>query len=88
MIESETTDLVQVNTVGQETTNTDDITVGEKSLESQQSDAVVLSTPLILEQDPGQPRFKQRAMSVAQNGQVLGKQANSDLFAPIKTHFS
>ena len=65
MIESETTDLVQVNTVGQETTNTDDITVGEKSLESQQSDAVVLSTPLILEQDPGQPRFKQRAMSVA-----------------------
>ena len=73
MIESETTDLVQNHTIGQETTNTDDFTVGEKSLDSQQSDAVVLSTPLKLEQDSYQPQLKQRAMSVAQNGQVLGK---------------
>ena len=87
-MESETTDLVQVNTIGQDTTTNDDFTVGEKSLESQQSDAVVPSTPLIFEEDPDQPRFKQRAMSVAQNGQALSKQVNSDLFAPIKTHFS
>ena len=43
MVESET------DQVRQQTSNTEDITVGEKSLESQQSDAVVLSTPLMLD---------------------------------------
>ena len=62
--------------------NSDNITVGEASIETQKTPQDL--APILDSEPTPLHNFNKRALSVALEAKFLNKQANSDLFAPVK----